>query len=104
MQVCNHPAMPSLQPGQKMQPRICTADFGPFVNQLATQLSSLRRLYLLSAPPKPMTIEVRVDGVLITEDPKNGWSYVPAERAIRFNGTSIPRPGADIRITYDVQG
>ncbi len=83
---------------------ICTADFGPFVNQLATRLSSLRRFYLLSAPPKEATIEVRVDGVLVMRDPVNGWTYLPAQRAIRFNGSSIPRPGADIQITYDVQG
>jgi hypothetical protein len=82
---------------------ICTADFGPFVNDLATRLSSLRRIFQLSAPPKEMTIEVRVDGVLVPRDEMNGWSYLPSARAIRFNGNRVPRPGADIRITYDVQ-
>jgi hypothetical protein len=81
---------------------ICTADFGPFVDQLAKQLSGLRRVFQLSAPPKMGTIEVRVNGMIVPEDPINGWSYLPGQRAITFNGNSIPLPGADVRILYDV--
>jgi hypothetical protein len=82
---------------------ICSADFGPFVNQLAISLTGLRRIFQLSAPPKDGTLEVRVNGVLVPMDPVNGWSYLPGARAIQFNGTSVPPPGADVRIFYDVK-
>jgi hypothetical protein len=81
---------------------ICTADFGPFVNALATRLSGLRKFYPLSAPPKEATIVVVVNGMRVPNDPMNGWTFLPGQRAIKFNGTAIPPPGADIRISYDV--
>jgi hypothetical protein len=81
---------------------ICTSDFGPFVEALATALTGLRRFFPLSAPPKDGTIVVRVNGVLVPESPTNGWSYAAGQRGITFNGMAVPPPGADVKISYDI--
>jgi hypothetical protein len=82
---------------------ICTADFAPFVESLATSLSGLRRFFPLSAPPDPSSIEVRIDGVRVSEGQASGWSWSPQERAIRFSGASVPPPGSEISISYEVR-
>ncbi|MFO0724411.1 MAG: VWA domain-containing protein [Myxococcota bacterium] len=81
---------------------ICAPNFAPFVEGLATALSGLRRVFLLSAPPVASTIRVKVDGRLIPENPNTGWTYRPTERAIAFLGSFVPRPRAMIEIRYDV--
>ena len=81
---------------------ICTPNFAPFVDSLATALSGLRRVFLLSAPPVLGTIRVTVDGRMVPEDQVNGWTYRPTERAIAFEGRFVPRPRARIEIRYDV--
>lgn len=81
---------------------ICSADFGPFVDQLATTLAALRRVFPLSAPPSPSTLRVRVDGVLIPQSTTNGWSLRSDGRSIELSPNRTPRPGAEIRIEYEV--
>jgi hypothetical protein len=76
---------------------ICTADFSPFVEELATRLAGLRRFFPLSAPPGSM-IRVFVNGV---EIPMSNWVVRPERRGIEFIGY-VPPPGAEIRIEYDV--
>lgn len=81
---------------------ICAADFGPFVDQLATTLAALRRVFPLSAPAETGSLRVRVDGVLVPESATNGWTLRPDGRSIEFSPNRTPRPGAEIRIEYDV--
>ncbi len=80
---------------------ICTADFEPFVLDLATRLAALRRFFPLSAPPGSM-IRVFVDGVMIPMSATNGWVLRADRRGIEFPGAYVPPPGAEIRIEYDV--
>lgn len=81
---------------------ICAADFGPFVGQLATTLAALRRVFPLSAPAEADSIRVRVDGVLVPRSATNGWTLRPDGRSIEFSPNRTPRPGAEIRIEYEV--
>ena len=76
---------------------ICTADFAPFIEDLAIQLAALRRFFPLSAPPGS-NIRVFVNGMLI---PMSNWMVIPERRGILFVGY-VPPPGAEIRIEYDV--
>jgi len=76
---------------------ICTADFAPFVEELATRLAGLRRFFPLSAPPGS-NIRVLVNGVLI---PMSNWVLLPERRGIEFVDY-VPPPGAEIVIEYDV--
>ena len=82
---------------------ICAADFAPFVQTLATTLAGLRRFFPLSAPPDVDSIEVTVDGARVQQSETNGWSWHPDERALVFTGVSVPPPGAEVLISYDVR-
>lgn len=67
--------------------------------QLATQ-------FYLNRIPKPETIEVIINDVIIPEvadvnDPKNGWLYNAQNNSVMFYGSAIPPQGASIQINYD---
>lgn len=81
---------------------ICNADLAPFVEQLARRLTSLRRVFPLSAPPLVASIRVRVDGRAVPQSDTNGWRWLAAERAVAFSGSFVPPPGASVEIDYDV--
>ena len=81
---------------------ICSADFAPFMDELAAALTALRRAFGLSAPPVVSTIRVLVDGRVVPRDPINGWTWRPAERAVVFEGNFVPPPSATVEIRYDV--
>ena len=85
-----------------LEQSICAADFGPFVDELATRLAALRRVFPLSAPPVLSSIRVRIDGVLVPESTTNGWSLRADGRSIELSPNRTPRPGSEIRIEYAV--
>jgi hypothetical protein len=80
---------------------ICTADFAPFIEELAIALAGLRRFFPLSAPPGA-NIHVFVDGREIPMSATMGWVLREDRRGIEFPGAYVPPPGAEIRIEYDV--
>ncbi len=85
-----------------LEQSICAADFGPFVDQLATRLAALRRVFPLSAPPVTGSIRVRIDGVAVPQSTTNGWSLRPDGRSLELSPNRTPKPGSEIRIEYDV--
>lgn len=82
---------------------ICSLNFAPFVQALATSLAGLRRFFPLSSPPDVDSIRVEIDGRRIAPSETNGWVYRPAAQAIELSGMAVPPPGAEVRIAYDVQ-
>lgn len=81
---------------------ICSPNFAPYVEALATTLAGLRRFFPLSAPPDPSSIEVTVDGRVIPESPTIGWYWDDTRHGVAFDGMYVPAPGAEVRIEYDV--
>ncbi len=47
------------------------------------------------------SLSVKVDGVEVTRDKVNGWTYYPQTNSISFRGTAIPAAGAEIVIAYN---
>lgn len=82
---------------------VCSPDFAPFVEALATRLAGLRRVFPLSGPPVESTIVVRVNGMRIPKSATDGWIYSASDRAVLFEGQYLPPPDAEIEISYDVQ-
>ena len=58
--------------------------------------------FVLTTKPKVETLKVEVNGVLVTQDAANGWTYIASENRIVFNGSGKPPTGADIRVTYEL--
>ncbi|MBI2373450.1 MAG: VWA domain-containing protein [Deltaproteobacteria bacterium] len=82
---------------------VCTPDFAPFVERLAKKIVGLRTFFTLSAPPRPESIVVRVNGRVIAQDPSSGWTYDPVTRALRFDGAYVPPPDAQLEVEYDLE-
>lgn len=81
---------------------ICDLSFENTLVQIAEALNTLRKIFPLSLKPDVATIQVRVNGQLISKDATSGWTYVPSVNAIEFLGTYVPPPKADIQIQYAI--
>ncbi len=76
------------------------------LNTIAGQISSC--VFPLSKAPPSMNAAVKIDGVIVTKDPANGWSYGAGDKSIQLNGTSCERlrsaQKADVSITFACPG
>jgi hypothetical protein len=59
--------------------------------------------FILSRAANASTLQVEVDGHLVSQDAVNGWTYLAGENRVVFNGSSKPADGAEVRISYEVQ-
>lgn len=73
---------------------ICEADYGPLLRTVASKAFSPQDRFPLSEQADAGTIEVRIDGNLVTR----GWSYDPKTNSVVFSDE--PAPGARVQITY----
>lgn len=79
---------------------ICEADFEPVMKSLALATNGMTDRFLLSSLPALDTMIVAVDGIAIHEREEDGWQYDAADNAVVTYGLAIPRPGQEVRITY----
>ena len=79
---------------------ICDYDWSTNMTNLAQDITIKSTFELEEHDPIVNTIEVYVNGQLLTE----GWSYDPAENWIRFDANNIPTGGQTIRIEYATYG
>ncbi|MEZ0390635.1 MAG: hypothetical protein ACAH59_00365 [Pseudobdellovibrionaceae bacterium] len=56
--------------------------------------------FLLEKKPKIETLVVKVNDAKIESSTTNGWEYIPSKNAIRFHGTAIPGPSAQISVDF----
>lgn len=76
----------------------------PFTDTLASISDSIvnyTSIFPLTRVPIVETIKIHVNGVLVSLDPENGWTYRASDNSIWFHGESIPPSGANIRIDFD---
>jgi len=79
---------------------ICTSDWGYQVEQLAEDSLVPILQYLLSDDPIVDSIEVYIDGFLMTE----GWYYDPSTNAINFDVDYAPPADSLIEVDYGIYG
>ena len=79
---------------------ICETDWQPLLNGLGLDVFTPLDEWNLTQAADPGTLAVAIDGVTILPDPVNGYTYSLASNSIRFNGTSLPTPGAQITVDY----
>lgn len=81
---------------------ICTSNLASAVTNIKARIIQILTDFYLGEKPAPLTIKVRVNGILVPQNTENGWSYIEeaGKYLIRFNGTSIPPADADIHIDY----
>ena len=79
---------------------ICETDWQPLLNNLGLDVFTPLDEWDLSQAADPGSLQVAVDGVSIPSDPVDGYTYILASNSLRFNGASLPAPGAQITATY----
>jgi hypothetical protein len=79
---------------------ICEADWQPVLQDLGLSVFTPVDEWDLSQAADPASLSVTVDGVPVARDLLNGFSYNPLGNSIKFNGASVPEPGAEIVIDY----
>lgn len=80
---------------------VCSPTFANDLDMLKSYLLEMLTQFYLSRIPQKHTIEVRVNGRIVPQDDRNGWSYHSDINAIRFHGSEVPPEGASIGISYD---
>ena len=79
---------------------ICESDWQPLLSDLGLGVFTPLNEWDLSQLADPGTMQVAVDGVSIRNDALNGYVFLPDTNSVRFNGTSVPVPGAEVVIDY----
>jgi hypothetical protein len=80
---------------------ICQADFGGSMAEMASQIAVLSSQFFLDRIPNVSSITISVNGVAISEDVVNGWTYSPDANSILFHGSSIPPQDSVIQVNFD---
>lgn len=77
-------------------------NFDLILNNISDAIASqIVAQFALARQPILTSIRVTVDGVLISEDSVNGWSYDVPTNSVRIQGTSAPQAGAIVTINFD---
>jgi hypothetical protein len=79
---------------------ICRPDWQPVLQQLGLDVFTPTDEWDLSQAADPGTIQVTVDGLAVQPGLQNGWSYNLVGNSVKFNGSAVPTPGAQVVITY----
>lgn len=79
---------------------ICDASFEQTLIRIAQALNTLKRVFPLTLPPITSSITVTVNGVVIPQDPVNGWQYRVDTNSVVFLGNYVPPPAAIVRLRY----
>lgn len=83
---------------------ICDANFLRALTNVRARVLELVTEYPLDRKPVEKSIKVFVNGSEVPNDETNGWTYRVSVNSIRFHGSSIPRAGARIKVTFDPEG
>ncbi|WP_413570100.1 hypothetical protein ACLWBD_06370 [Bdellovibrio sp. HCB117] len=76
------------------------SNFGDTLELISDSIIQLSAVFKLSREPQVDTIKVTVDGVAVSNDVNNGWTYNASDLTITFHGTSVPGANANIQIDY----
>ncbi len=89
---------------------ICAPDLAVAVSNIKARIVEIITSYRLKDVPNKQTIKVAVGGVMIAEDPVNGWtletevSGSKTTYVIKFHGTAVPAVDQQINVDYTPLG
>lgn len=75
------------------------------INLGGSLIDATQKQYRLSGTPaNPSAIVVKIDGVTISNNASNGWTYVAAQNSIQLNGTALSNNlGKNLKVSYTNQ-
>lgn len=80
---------------------ICLEDWQPLLTNLGVDTFTPLDEFTLSQSADPATLTVLVDGNPVPPSATQGYTYNAAANTVKFNGSSLPPPGAEITIDYE---
>ncbi|MEC9283889.1 MAG: hypothetical protein VX642_14340 [Bdellovibrionota bacterium] len=80
---------------------VCANNFAENLELIGEKIVILSSQFYLSREPVIESIEVIVDGSLVSQSIENGWQYIAESNSIQFYGDAIPIQGASIQINFD---
>jgi hypothetical protein len=85
-----------------LQADICEDSYETVMAELGLLATGVQSFFVLQWTADPETIEVRVDGFDVPEDPAelDGWSYDADENTVYLWGTFTPLRGSTVEIHY----
>jgi archaellin len=76
--------------------------FDLVLNNISTAIANqIVAQFQLTRTPVVSSIRVSIDGILISEDASNGWSYDSVNNLITIQGSVTPQAGAIVTINFD---
>ncbi|NOY25426.1 MAG: VWA domain-containing protein [Oligoflexia bacterium] len=81
---------------------VCADDYGPVLERIGLDVAAWNDHFELNAIPRPETLVVRVDNVLMIQRDQDGWYYSAGTNSIIFTGRAIPRPAMSIEVDYEL--
>jgi hypothetical protein len=83
---------------------VCDTSYANALSAITEHILELGTQFYLNVIPVPSTIVVIVNGVVVPNDPTNGWTYISAANSIMFHGSAIPAQGSSIEVDFDPAG
>lgn len=82
---------------------ICSTDFSQQLSAISDRIITLSTRFQFSREPVPSSIVVFVNGILVPQNPVNGWAYIVDNGFyyVEFHGTAVPPQGAAIVVNFD---
>lgn len=81
---------------------LCSNSLASAVTNIKARIVQILTDFYLKTKPVKNTLKIAVNGVFVSEDANNGWTYVEenGKYIIRFHGNAIPPADADIRVDF----
>lgn len=79
---------------------IRNTNWGSTLSNLGAVTFGYRTQFFLSRPADEKTIQVKVNGQVVTKDAANGWSYDSTNNTVNFGKNAVPPAGALIEVSY----
>jgi hypothetical protein len=79
---------------------VCDASFATSLGFIQERIVELTTAFALSIVPDTTTITVAVNGVTVSQNATNGWTYDSTTNSIMFHGTAVPPANAAIAINF----
>lgn len=80
---------------------VCSDNFSQTLNDIQLKINELATQFRIERDLYPETLEVVVDGVTLSENTQNGWSYTVDTKVLSFHGDAVPEQGAEIKVHYE---
>lgn len=84
-----------------VQASLCDHQWRQTLDSIVAKSWAYPTAFRVRREPKPSTLKVRVNGVIIPESATNGWQYNKNDSMIQFSPGQVPKPGATVSLSYE---